>query len=465
MNAKTLRLFFLYLFSNSFCLFPQIVIHNSEEAASIALKNARQLQLNSQNAVTSYKSASHAIQPFLPTFDFTWTEDDSIKKGGGDSRNKTIQCSVRQTVFDGGRRKLSYDMNKAARFFDVKSTEQNINTFKAQVMGQYFTCVYQQKLIGIKSDLVENANIQLEILKKEYELGMALENDYLEYLIAFRKLQDEQKQSERNFSTQLRKLKIMLGFEMTTPLAIEDTDTITSDSFCNIQLEQQMERFWSVLQAKSAVVQQARTSLYYSEKQFMLSRKTLIPEISVEGGLSFSGTEYPLGNTNTTAKISVSFSENPLFPLSLTNGYGFDRTDLKSVNNTAAVSLTPQPNYFYTKKAERINLNLKKQEYRDNRNELYETLFQKIAEHDDSLVSIQRSSETIELAERRLVVSEEQVLRGEMKKIDYLNALVDLAEEKANLEMAYNMLKNSERELEIMLCISFGGLCEFVKED
>ena len=60
--------------------------------------------------------ANLSIQEFLPKFDFSWNESDSIKIGSTDSRNKSFSMNMQLSVFDGGKKYITYKMNQAEKY-------------------------------------------------------------------------------------------------------------------------------------------------------------------------------------------------------------------------------------------------------------------------------------------------------------------------------------------------------------
>lgn len=445
----------LFLFIISSVCYAQVYLNSPQDAAEFAVQNSNSYKLNMLSLETAFKSSKLAIQDFLPKFDFSWSEDDSVKTGGSDSRSKTISVSVNQFVFDGGKNKITYDMNKAESYYNIKNFEQELDTFRSSAINQYYVCIQLQKEADIKSELENNALAQLEILKKEYELGITLENDYLEYLISYRKIQDETKQKRRELRTEYRKFKVLLGLEPKAELIISEPKECDEDI---PYLEGYTERLWQMLKSNSPGVKKSVTALYYTRQKYLYSKRVYYPEVSFEGGISFSGTEYPLNNPSYNAKVVISFSNNPLFPLAVSNGYGFNNKQLTSVSNSSSVSVSPQPGYYSSLSANRISLKAQEQSLKDEENELYETLFEKIASYDDNVDNVLRTKETISLQERRLVVSKEQVEKGEMKRIDYLDELTELSEQKISLLQSETQQHSIVRDLEISLCIPFGGL-------
>ena len=105
-----------------------------------------------------------------------------------------------------------------------------------------------------------------------------------------------------------------------------------------------------------------------------------------------------------------------------------------------------------------IELKQKKQSIKDSVNSMYENLFQQIASYDDSIDNIERIKETVDLQNKRLIISEKQVEKGTLKRIDYLKQLEELAEQKISLLESITSFHELTRTLEIALDLPFGGL-------
>ncbi len=458
----------LSFFAVFLCLFPiqalfsDVVISSAKEAAEFALAHSKSQHLQRLSLEAAAKSSRLAVADFLPKLDVSWTEDDSVKIGGSDSRSKSISANVTQMVFDGGKAKITYDMNRAESFYNLKLYETELNTFRSNVINSYYSVIQLQKQVAIQEKLEENAKVQLDIIQKENDLGLALENDYLEVLISFRKIQDEAKRYRRELRTKERNFKVLIGLEPESKISV--TEDRFEEELSIPYLEDFTDLLWTILKNNNPSIKKSQTALYYARQQYNYSNRLYFPSVSVNGGVSFSGTQYPLSNPSFTAKVILNFDNNPLFPLSYQSGYGFSKKKLTSVSNSSSVALSPQPGYFLGKRSEKISLSAKSESLKDEETSLYEQLFSKIASYDDSIDAIKRGSETIELQKRRLVVSREQVSKGLMKKIDYLELMEQLAQQEISLMQSEISRKSVVREIEIFLCVPFGGLKECLQK-
>ena len=445
----------LLFFCTAAPMFSDTVFRSAEEAALYAVSHSKEYLLKKEYVEAAYKAACRAEQDFLPSLNMSWSENDAVKIGGADSRSKSIQLSVRQLVTDGGRRIVLYNMNKTDAYYAVKAYEQELQAFQSSVIDQYGACLQQNEIIKIKSDLEKNASMQLEIIKKEYDLGLALENDYLEYLISFKTIQNDKKKAERELRTRMRTLKSLIGMDIDEDLRIENTSTEQSGLS---YLEGHMAELRRMTDERNPAVKKAEAALHYAERRLAYAKLFFIPEVSIEGGVSFSGTAYPLNKPSYSIKLSVSFSNMPFAPTTAGSGYGFNKGGLGGIDNSLSAGFVPDIGYFIKNNINKISVKREAEQLRSQKHALYERLFEKAAAYDDGKDSIARISESIALRERRIAVSAEQVEKGEMKRIDYLAELMEIAEEKVKLVAAQSSVLAAARDIEIMICVPFGGL-------
>ena len=436
-------------------MFSDTVFRSAEEAALYAVSHSKEYLLKKEYVEAAYKAACRALQDFLPSLNISWSENDAVKIGGADSRSKSIQLSLRQLVTDGGRRIVLYNMNKTDAYYAVKAYEQELQAFQSSVIDQYGACLQQNEIIKIKSDLEKNASMQLEIIKKEYDLGLALENDYLEYLISFKTIQNDKKKAERELRTRMRTLKSLIGMDIDEDLRIENTSAEQSGL---PYLEGHIAELRRMSDERNPAVKKAEAALHYAERRLAYAKLFFIPEVSVEGGVSFSGTAYPLNKPSYSIKLSMSFSNMPFAPTTAGSGYGFNKGGLGGIDNSLSAGFVPDIGYFIKNNINKISVKREAEQLRSQKHALYERLFEKAAAYDDGKDSIARISESIALRERRIAVSAEQVEKGEMKRIDYLAELMEIAEEKVKLVAAQSSVLAAARDIEIMICVPFGGL-------
>ena len=209
---------------------------------------------------------------------------------------------------------------------------------------------------------------------------------------------------------------------------------------------------------RNPAIKKAEAALQYAEQRYKYTKLFFLPEVAVEGGVSFSGTAYPLNKPSYSLKLSLNFQNVPFVLTTIGNGYGFNKKQLVGLDNSLSAGIVPDTNYFIKHNIGKIALEREGEQLRLQKNAVHEQLFERAAAYDDDKDSIERISESILLREKRLAVSAEQVEKGEMKRIDYLAELMELAEEKINRIAAETAVRAALRDIEILLCVPFGGL-------
>lgn len=452
---KLLPFAVLIVFINHYC-FSQIALNKASDAVDIGLQNAEEYKIEKLQALTGIKLSKFSLGEFLPSFTFSITESDGKKYNASDTRTKSMQFGIVQTIFNGGKTKLSYDMSKLSSSFQYSQYEQDLRIFSVKIIQFYFDYVTQLKNIEAKKDLISNAEEQLNISKAEFERGLLLASDYMEYEISVLKMKNQLKQMERGLKTSLRSFKVLLGLPLETELMINNLEELNEEE--DFFLEPYTDFIVTIVQNSNIELQQQRLSMEYNKKQLTLSKRFYIPSISLEGNVSYSGENYPLTEPNYSVKLGVSFSDLPFVPFNFSEGYGFDNKGFNNISNSVNGSIKPDFTYNLSSRNSDLTLQKKLLDYKTKEQSVKETVLSKIAAHDDYLDNIKIIKETLSLQEKRLAVCKAEVDKGEKKRLDYLNDLEEHAEQIIELSATQNNLISSWYELELLTNIPLGEL-------
>lgn len=143
MKIKLFSIFLIFLCSCN--LFSQIYLNTPNDAVNLGLENAEEYKLEKLSVLTGIKLAKYSIADFLPSFSLGLTESDGRKYDASDSRTKSLQFGITQTVFNGGKSKLSYDMSKLSASFQYSLYEQDVKSFSVNIIKNYFDYVTQRE--------------------------------------------------------------------------------------------------------------------------------------------------------------------------------------------------------------------------------------------------------------------------------------------------------------------------------
>jgi outer membrane protein TolC len=175
----------------------EIIINSAETAVELAVQNSRTWTIGRQKILAGMGMAKMGVQDFLPSFGLSLSESDSTSLLAGDSRSKTIRFSVSQPIFDGGRKRLAYEAGRLSALYQKEEFEAEYRGFLSTVMSLYYQRLLLGEMVEIRRELLAQAGEQLGILKKETELDLSLETDYLEYAASYMEIEQELDQELR----------------------------------------------------------------------------------------------------------------------------------------------------------------------------------------------------------------------------------------------------------------------------
>ncbi|GHV96651.1 hypothetical protein AGMMS50293_29710 [Spirochaetia bacterium] len=454
-------IFWVFFFTALSGYAQDVVFTTPNDAVNFAVQNSQVYMLQKQKTLENMKAAKFGFQDFLPSFTFGLSETDNTSLLSADTRSKSFEASINQDIFDGGKKKLAYDMNRLSSLYAYQDYESALRAFSSDIMSQYYQLLMQMQMVSIKEELVGAAKSQLDIIQKEVEIGITLETDYLEYLISYMQIEYDRDQSKRDLQTLERKFKIVIDLPEEAKLTINDR---TYDSFTYFYYELYTEFLWAIIRNGSTEIKKQYLALEFTRKQQIYTRRWYIPKVSAQGGITFTGEAYPLTEPKYSFKLNFEFVNAELFPLRLSNGYGFDRERLSNVTNSASVNLNPNPAYGVQRKLADISLletNIQRVQTEKN---LRETVFDLIISHDNSLRSADIAERTIAILEKRVEFSLHQVEQGEKKRIEYLEELITMAQTKIARIEYHTQAAAQERALEILAGFPFGDLQNVCKK-
>jgi outer membrane protein TolC len=445
----------LLLFSPGAVYGTDVVFRSPADAVDFAAQNSQTHFLQKQGVLQNMKAAKLGFQDFLPSFSFSFSEGDTTSLLAPDSRTKTIRVSINQELFDGGKKKLAYDVGRLSSLYAYREYESQFREFSSGVISRYYQYLEQAALTGIREDLVRAASEQLAIIRRETDLGLSLETDYLEYLIACINIENERDQGVRDLKKAERILKAAIGLNAEADLSVQDDFYHDVDDF---YFEGFVDFLWNLVKNASIEIKKQNLAAEYTQKQIKYSRRWYLPAIGAEGSVSFSGDSYPLTEPKYSFKLTFDFSDLSLFPVKVSSGGGFDRDRFYNINNGVSVTAKPNPAYGVQKKQADIALLQNNAERLQTEKDLWESLYELVISHDNCLRSADAAERTIGVLEKRLEFSKLELDKGEKKRIDYLEELVSLAQERISLMEYRTQAAALERSLEILGGFPFGGL-------
>ena len=209
-------------------IYGQVVIQNSEHAVNIALQNSNDLIIQGLSSLTNMKISKMSFRSFLPSFDFSLSNNQSVSNFATDNKTKTFTLSATQLIYDGGQRSFSYKIGKILSLYAYNEYEQSLKMFSSKIINQYYSLLKQMEIVKIKNVLFSVAKDQLVIVEREKELGLITETNYLEFLISYLETENDREVSVRELERQKDEFKVTLGLNKNIEIELIETYSVSN---------------------------------------------------------------------------------------------------------------------------------------------------------------------------------------------------------------------------------------------
>lgn len=465
------RFLLLLLLSASFPLFCQVVVDSRKTAVSIAVANSKEQLFQQQLAQEEVRYARLSIQHFLPQLGFSYSESDSVKVGMADSRTKSLQLTVSQLVFDGGQGWNHYQVGNLSSRYRYQQAVQLLDEFKGRVLECYQRILLQQQVVDIKKRLKEDGLARLKIIGEELVLGLVREIDYLDYEVSCRRLAQEERLAGEELARQLVAFRQLLGLDqrlqvMVVPKTMleEELQEVVCDSPEATSIPRQLAPYlqellmMSLSHSPALKLQQLEYSAQVQQEQ--LGKRWYLPNLTLEGSLSLSGTEFPLREPDFSLRLKMSFDRNPFLPLTNTTSLGFDKERLRSLGNSVSVTVNPNVTYFSQQRLSSIRLLQQQLSLAISREQLEQSVRELVLEYDNHVESVSYARESLEIQRRKVAIGQQQLENGEMTEMDYLQWLVELSTMEIQLVELESAMDTLLWTVELAAGIAPGGIDE-----
>lgn len=425
--------FFVLIFSiiKTLNLYPQIKFTSPEEMIQYGKGHSTKLFLNKELIENKIKSAKLSITNFLPQFDFSWNENDNIVKNENDYRTKNISANITQLLFDNGKTRLNYLYNRQTALDEFYQNEENIKSYELQLIEYFYQLILTKKTIDLKEQLIKSTEDEISIAQYKFDSGIGLESDLIEYQINQHQLQNEIITDKQDIETIKSAIKELLNISPEENFEVEYSTPINEVQYSNLLDNSNKIIEHTVL--KNTELKQLQNQINYQKQVYKLNNRFYFPTISLTGGISFSGTNYPLTQPDYSLKLTFSFNNLPFINPNYSNSQGMSIQNSRNSTSAASTTITPEINYFVNKKIEKLSIKQMEENEKETINLIKNEIISLINQHDNLLNSIYLQTQTISLLEKKLTISKYEKDNGLIRATDFINSQLELLEYKQSL--------------------------------
>ncbi|MDR0557880.1 MAG: TolC family protein [Treponema sp.] len=454
MNMSTRLYYGFFLFSLARLLwadpFPDGM--RFADAADLAVGNSPDLKNEyAQNRIRE-RAWTLGRRAYFPSLTFTVDENDSLSLVSTDSFQKSYSARIEQPVFDGGKLAQSRRVTRAY----IASQDAAVKRMELEVadkaISAYRQTLYTRSALAIKERGFETLVEQREILSLEIELGRALPTDMAEAdlkiadaRIELISLEIDLKQAERQFAESLGLDKL--------PILAETIDIHRSAVLPSARAIQ------SIAFERNVELVAARFSIAQKQEELAIAKRSWIPVVKLSGSFSISGQAYPVTRYNWSIGVTIDFS-SPFFSNTSKGVFGSEYSSIYTAQAHNSLTLAPDPASAMDIRAAEMALNLEKTKYAAALERAGKTAVYALEKC--GLIESKRhiAVEALELAKKRLALSELRFNLGQITRIDIINVQIECTQQEVAAVQAAVALLEAERELERSMDLRAGELRE-----
>ena len=413
-----------------------------DDAERIAESNNFDLRVLNMERDIAEDAIDARLRDFFPSLSFSYRRNRTIARRDFDNGNHSVQVSVSQPVFDGGRTALAYEVSKIdARLARERITESR-NQLRFQVRQQYLQLVQEKENIAIARAAFDSARATLDRASVEHRQGAITELDYQEILTEYDRRALELEQRTAAYNDGRQDFAQLLRMDSQGQLEVKGLDlfqvkvndfALSADELYNIAMNSRSD------------VRQAKIDLMRSRREYLITKYDWLPTVSLTGNYGKSGENWPPTNTEWGVGINFTFRV-------FGNTINTDAQELRTQNETGrGYSTSGQWNVYdnaaWQEPHKRNTIQL--MQARDRKEQLTDAVRLEVVRLRRAFYDRRRE---MELADRALAVREqrfkiEQVRyrNGEISVSDYLEqeleliqARLDLVSGRVNMILAAN---------------------------
>jgi len=462
MQKKLLRLFFFFL---CFYFFTALYANDENEqitltfsqAAELAVKTSIDLKHSQAAQKIMEKTLLSGIWRYFPRFSVSVSENDRLQQLGADSFTKNYGISAEQLVFDGGRTRLSRNIERTELKISSSKIERMESETAESAISAYRNVLSSSAILEIKKAALKILEEQLNILREEVLLGLALPVDYSSAQINLADSKLDIYSLQLDLTEMKRQFAELLGLD-SLPVLTESVDINRASVFPAAAAASALAK------EQNPDLAEARYAIMKKTAELKYASRSWIPALRLTGNFGLSGQEYPLTRFNWSIGINVDLS-SPW----IQNKFGIqtgwesslsDQYDKTAVIQNAFTPFIDPPSRFGRKQA-KLALSLEKEKY----NDAYERIGRTAANAVEKCALAEQKRilalETAAVGEEKCKIEEIRLSLGQITRLELMEILIEqTTREIAAVEAAAYLLE-AERELERFLDLKPGELSNF----
>jgi len=387
-------------------------------SVSIAVSNSFELdEIKSRDKLYAL-AISEKFRSYFPSLTFSYMQTDEVKKRDTDSRSSRFSIESEVSLYDGGKRSLDYDVAKLNALLARNDYRISLNKLIVSVREAYLNLLKLRETMKIYKITLEHGMMQLDFIRKEFELGDATKLSVLEIEAKVKEVELSLTQSIDEYEAASKKFKLLLRINRHTPLEI--SGDLEKDFIIIPASGINEEELVSIALKMRKEIESSYAKYEISMRNNEMSENYFLPDISLGVNYNLSGEEYPPKEKGWG--VNIKFSSR-IAGNTISGGTGYSESgngNSKSRSGNSSVDLLNDMAYKSTLLQSRIEMAKSGDELSMMKQSIAAEIASLCAEIKNSWDMINIASKQVELYDSQLVIERLKADMGESRRYDIL---------------------------------------------
>ena len=396
------------------------------EAETLALQNNLNLRVLRVEQKISDETVKEKLREYFPSVSLSYRQNRTVAQRDFDNGQYSVQLSVSQPIYDGGRTQLSYEIARIDRTIARDKYVLAIRELRFNVRKTYFELQQLRANISVTRASLETAEQIYKRGKIEHKQGVITDLDFREMSFELESRLLSFQREKQKYADKLEDFALLLR---TDPVALNNLSILDWGKLRVKRINLVEDRLLELAEKNSQEIRQSRIALARSRKEYLIDKYDYLPTIALTGHYGKTGDTWPPKNAEWGVGVNATFKA---FGNTLSNDVNSNRSRDDATQGVSAggqLSIYDNPGWRKSGMQTSVELLKSRQKYRDIVKNLK--------------IQIQRSVQEFKFRERELGNADNKLaileLRFKIEKIRFRNGestLEKLFEEELKLIQA-----------------------------
>ncbi len=394
-----------------------VTVYSLNDIDALAEQNnvsLKALRLESRLNRTNEKSR---LREMFPDLSLSYRRNRNIASRDFDTGSNSVQVSISQPLYDGGRARLAYHIAQIDSLLNQEKIRQTREQLRLEVRQRYFEILQAEQNIAILKESLKQYERFHRISEIEYKNGNIALLDILEIRHQLQQRTLTLQDHEADYRYKMATLGLMLHIPEDVPFRLQQLDLRTAGTE---KLDLQSNAFIEQALQNRPEIRQAKMDLYRARRQYRITEYHYLPTISLTGNYGKTGTNWPPRETEWAVGINVTMN---IMGNTISTDYRYLRSaqeTVKGYSSGAAATLYDKPGYRDPHIRSQIELLRAREKYFEIERSLRIELQSLSEEYERRRNALQLQNSSTAVKEQRLRVMERLYRNGEIS-IDEFN--------------------------------------------